>query len=387
MKRNPGNFTFFQILFLVLPLLLFAKEDFKYELQVNKHTVFVNEPILLTFKVWSKVSKKKLIFFEFTPIENRLVYVSKMLKEDVIKDQDMQINSFKYLIFPKKAGNLSLDFDFWIKTISKERLTESNMGDFMRTKAIETIDKKIELKPLNLDIKPLPKKVSFVGDYELKVSLDRNQTEVQSPVYLTLILKGVGSLPKNINLKPDIEDVRVFDDEPKVSIHYDKDGVHYEGKFSYALLSEKDFKIPAIEIEGFSYTKNRIYQLKSSPFSISVKPVNLKSLIDERDNPKSIYESFSNIREWLVYILIFASGYISAILVSSIGKFRIKREDGNSFKKDVKSAKDAKTLLKLLLREDSLRYRVWIEKLESEVYQGERLNLREIKKEILKTLT
>ena len=386
MKKNPGNFTFFQILFFVLPLLLFAEADFKYELQVNKNTAFVNEPILLTFKVWQKNLKKKLIFFEFTPIENRLVYISKMLKEDVIKEAGRQINIFQYLIFPKKAGKIVINFDFWIKTISKERLSDSNMGDFMRTKAIETIDKKIEVKPLNLDIKPLPKKVSLVGDYELKVSIDKNQTEVQSPIYLTLILKGVGVLPKNINLKPDVENVRVFDDEPKVSIQYEKDGVHYEGEFSYALLSEKDFKIPEIKIEGFSYTKNRVYQLKSSPLSISVKEPKLNSLIDERDNPKSIYESFSNIREWFVYILIFASGYISAILVSSIRKFGYKRKEGNNFKKEVKSAKDAKTLLKLLLKEDSLRCRVWIGKLEIEVYQGGKSNLKEIKKEILKSL-
>jgi len=385
MKKNHGNFAFFQILFLVLPLLLFAKADFKYELHLNKHTAFVNEPILLTFKVW-QTDPKKIMFFEFAPVEDKSTFELKLLRQKSNKSLNGTSVTFEYLIFPKKPGETLLNLFFLVKRTSEERLAVNNTGEPVKAKAIDTTDTREVIKPLKLKIKPLPKKVSLVGDYELKVSIDKNQTEVQSPVYLTLILKGVGAIPKNINLKPVIEDVRVFDDEPKESIHYEKDGVHYEGKFSYALLSEKDFKVPAIEIDGFSYTKNRVYKLKSSPLAISVKPVNLKALIDERDNPQSIYESFLKFRELFVYLLIFVSGYISAILVNSIQKIGYKRKEGNSFKKEVKSAKDAKTLLKLLLREDSLHYRVWIEKLEIEVYQGGRSNLREIKKEILKSL-
>jgi len=312
MKKNLGKFTFFQMLFLILPLLLFAKADFKYELYLNKYTAFVNEPILLTFKVW-QTDPEKIMFFEFAPVEDKSAFELKPLWQ--------KNNTFKYLIFPKKSGEILLNLFFLVKRTSEERLATNNTGEPVKAKAIDTTDTREVIKPLKLNIKPLPKKVSLTGDYELKASIDKNQTEVQSPIYLTLVLKGVGSLPKNINLKPDIEDVRVFDDEPKVSIQYDKDGVHYEGKFSYALLSEKDFQIPEIKIEGFSYAKNRVYQLKSSPLSISVNKPKLNSLIDERDNPKSIYESFSKIREWFVYILIFASGYISAILVNSIRKF------------------------------------------------------------------
>ena len=176
MKKNHGKFAFFQMLFLILPLLLFAKADFKYELHLNKHTAFVNEPILLTFKVW-QTNPEKIMFFEFAPVEDKLAFKLKPLRQ--------KNNTFEYLIFPKKPGETLLNLFFLVKRTSEERLATNNTGEPVKAKAIDTTDTREVIKPLKLNIKPLPKKVSLTGDYELKVSIDKNQTEVQSPIYLS----------------------------------------------------------------------------------------------------------------------------------------------------------------------------------------------------------
>jgi len=66
--------------------------------------------------------------------------------------------------------------------------------------------------------------------------------------------------------------------------------------------------------------------------------------------------------------------------------YKLKKEE-NSFREKVKSAKDIKELLKILILEDRERYGEIIEKLEKNIYQKEGIGLGEIKREILKNLS
>jgi len=63
--------------------------------------------------------------------------------------------------------------------------------------------------------------------------------------------------------------------------------------------------------------------------------------------------------------------------------YKLKKEE-NSFREKVKSAKDIKELLKILILEDRERYGEIIEKLEENIYQKRDIGLGRIKREILK---
>jgi len=378
MKRNLGRWLY---LFLLSPLLLFSATDYAYNLHLNKRSAYLNEPILLTFKVW-QTDPKKIIFFEFEPVAHPSDWKMRLLQER--RDMERGAITFEYLLFPQKVGDLSLSFNFIVKRTDEERLRHNNTGEPVKAKAIDTTDTHEVLPPLHLHIKPLPKEVALVGDYRLNVSVDKYETEVNAPIYLNILLEGVGALPKDLNITPKIEGVKVFDDEPKINLRYKADGLHYRGSFSYALLSDQNFTIPAITIEGFSYKKGQTYQLQSQPISIRVQGVTIQKLVDTTSS-ESIYDQLEAIKQWLIYCLVFVSGYISALIVQRIRRVKFsKKEEDDSFQQAVKSADSAKALLKVLLKDHSNHYAIWIDQLEQAVYRGEKVDLKKMKREILK---
>jgi len=378
MKRNLGRWLY---LFLLSPLLLFSATDYAYNLHLNKRSTYLNEPILLTFKVW-QTDPKKIIFFEFEPVAHPFDWKMRLLQER--RDMEGGAITFEYLLFPQKVGDLSLSFNFIVKRTDEERLRHNNTGEPVKAKAIDTTDTREALPLLHLYVKPLPKEVALVGDYRLNVSVDKHEIEANAPIYLTILLEGVGALPKDLNMTPKIEGVKVFDDEPKIDLRYETDGLHYRGIFSYALLSDHDFTIPAITMEGFSYKQERTYRLQSQLIPIKVKGITIEKLVD-LTNTESIYDQLEAMKQWLIYLFVFASGYISALIVQRIRRVRFfKKEEDNSFQQAVKSADSAKALLKVLLKDHPNHYAIWIDQLEKAVYRGEKVDLKKIKKEILK---
>lgn len=379
MKNVRGSLLHL-LLLLLLPFTLVAGEDYDYELKLGKRSLFVKEPVSLTFRVW-RTDPGRILFFEFAPEADRRLEV-RLLRERRGEYRGMPSVTFRYLIVPKEAGEIPLRFRFVVKRTSETRLCYNNTGEPVKAKAIDTTDTMEAVPPEILKVAPLPRPVPLVGDYRLEVSVDKRETAAYSPVYLTVRLWGVGAMPEKVDFTPAIENVRVFADEPKIDIRYTDDGIHYEGTFSYALLSDHSFVIPPIALEAFSYTKKRLYRLESEKRAVDVTPVSVGTLVDDETRPESVYETLETLKRWGVYTLIFLCGYLSALLVGRLrttGKSVSKR---GLFVREVKAARDAKNLLNLLVRTDPTRYAVWIDALEKAVYRGEAVDLGKIKREI-----
>ncbi len=356
--------------------------DFEYELNLSKRAVFVKEPVLLTFKV-RQTDPKQIIFFEFAPLNDKRLEI-KLLQEE--RDENRQGNAvtFRYLLFAKEAGEIPVYYRFIVKRTSETRLRYNNTGEPVKAKAIDTTDTVETLPPTTLHVEPLPKAVPLMGDFKLDVTVDKKETQAFSPIYLTIRLRGVGALPEPLNLLPKIENVRLFADEPSIHTRYETDGVHYDATFSYALLGSSDFLIPLVKIEGFSYHRGELYSLESKPIHITVKPMETAALVDRKNSPESVYETIETLKRWGIYTLIFLCGYLSALLVARLRGLTKRATMEDRFRKEVKSAKDAKTLLRLLVRTDPTRYAPWIDDLEKAVYRGGSANIDAIKKAVMR---
>jgi hypothetical protein len=200
-------------------------------------------------------------------------------------------------------------------------------------------------------------------------------------VYLTLKIEGVGGEPpEKLDVEPKIPGVRVFADEPVVKVHYDDSGAHYEATFAYALMAEGDFTVPPVRIAAFSYTQKRLYELATKPMRVTVAPVPASTLVDKETSPESVYETIESLKRWALDLFIFACGFVSALLFVRVRKMWAARSGGDAFRKEVRRARDAKTLLNLLIRTDPLRYAAFIDDLEGAVYKGRKVNLSQIKK-------
>ena len=369
-------------LLLCVPFLLVAGADYGYELKLSKRSVFVKEPVLLTFRVW-QTDPKQVIFFEFAPKEERWMRV-RLLRET--RDESIRGRSvtFRYLIVPEKEGEIPLRFSFVVKRTTETRLQYNNTGEPVKAKAIDTTDTREVIPPEILQVRPLPKAVPLVGDYRLDISVDKRETAAYSPLYLTIRLRGVGAMPERIDFEPAIEHVRTFADDPKIVTRYETDGIHYDATFSYALLGFNDFLIPSVTMEAFSYRRNELYRLESKAIPISVKTADAAALVESGMHPESVYETIETVKRWGIYLFIFGCGYLSAVLVGRLRGRVTRKSLPERFKKEVRSARSAKTLLELLVRTDPLRYAVWIDDLEKAVYRGRSVDLAAIRKAVLK---
>lgn len=213
--------------------------------------------------------------------------------------------------------------------------------------------------------------------------LDRHETEAFHPVYLTIELQGSGYPPRKDPLPIHIDGVEIFADEPQVSLRYDKSGAHYRRVWTYALVADHDFTIPALTLKAFSPGTGKRYTLHADARRIHViRPVR-KELVDRTTKPESAWESIEALKRWGIDLLIFLSGFFTAWLIGCVRGLWKGRKTESAFVKAVKESKDAKTLLNLLVRTDPKRYGPWIEELEAGIYRGKRIDLKRIKKEVI----
>ncbi|WP_456323906.1 hypothetical protein [Hydrogenimonas sp.] len=381
MKKNPGSLW---LLILLLPLWLHAAADYRYSLEVDKESLYAKEPLLLRFTVW-QTDPSKMMFFSFKPLDRSDFFIKRIDK--VVENTSRRRKAiFTYLLYPLKSGTLTLHFDLVVKRTNEARIALSTTGGRYNVKDVETEDSHENVEPKTIYVKPLPAPVDLVGDFTLITETDRQRSEAYKPVYMTIRLKGRGFPPgPGIFALKFPTNVEYFSDAPKIIERYTKKGIEFEGTWSYALVSSESFTVPPIKLKAFSASKEKLYELSSPAIPIEVVKPPLSQVMAPQDSPESTYAYIERIESWGRYLFIFLCGFISALLYLKIKNLLFKGASPDLFQKEVKSAKDAKELLVLLVRTDVERYAFAIDILERAIYFNEPLDLKEIKKEILKS--
>ncbi len=380
MKRNPGSLW---ILLLALPIWLFAASDFRYTMTLSRDTLYLKEPLLLKFTVW-QTDPNKVMFFDFKPLDEGKFFVKRLDKAGEER-QNLRKATFTYLLYPLQSGTLPLRFDLLVKRTNEERIALSTTGGRDNVKDVETTDTHESVEPAILHVKPLPEKVDLVGDFTLQAKTDTQKSEAYRPLYLTMRLKGRGFPPEASRLEPRFPaGVEHFADNPHITLKYTLEGILFDGLWSYALVASKTFTVPPISLKAFSPQKERIYTLTHPPLHIEIYQPPVSKLTAPRDTPESAYAWIERVKSLSIYLFIFLCGYVSALLWVRIRNRTVKASVGGQFARKVSQINDPKELLGLLIHEDVHRYGPWIEELERAIYGHENVNLKKIKREVLK---
>ncbi|WP_457596745.1 BatD family protein [Hydrogenimonas sp.] len=382
MKRGPGSLPV--ILLFLLWGLVSQAADFDYELSLSKKRAVVGEPVSLRFHAW-QTEPGAILYYEFTPLKSP-DYDIVLLKEETRRTALGNEGYFSYLLFPKRPGPMRVGFRFVLKRTSEQRLQHNNTGEPVKAKAIDTIDTPVPLPDARVEVAPLPAKVALVGDYRLQMAVKRRAVKAGEPLYVTLRLEGVGGEVPPLSLLPDIEGVETFADEPKIEKMPKEDGIHYEGTFTYALLPRESVTIPPVKLRAYSYTKGTLYDIESEPVKIAVEPLRPAEVLDSKNEPESIFERLAAWKGWVLNAFIFLCGYLSALLVERLRRLRPKRGEKQELFRSIKGAKEAKTLLEILVRTRDPRFEGVIERLEKGVYKHEPVDIKALRKEVLSLL-
>jgi len=370
------GFLLFIGFFVVNPL---YANDVAYSFNLSKTDPYEREGVFLEVNL-TQVDQSKVMMFKFSLKDSENYEFHQVGFKEHENYHDLR-HEYLYLIYPKKSGEVDLAFEMRKSITDDDKVAYSISGDRDNVKGLEKKDFDVALKPLRLEVKPLPEGTDLVGEFTFEHHLDRKETEAFDPINLKVELKGEGLLSSFELLKPS-DAYKLFTQDPTFKIYHTKLGSNSSLAWAYAISAKKDFTLPKIVLNAFNPKTQKRYALTLPSYSIEVETIDETSLLDSENYPEKSKGIDSDFWTWLLsYLVVFMAG-----LLTPRDIFQKKKTIETSAKErlhlKISRARTHKALLHLLLLENDGRYAEAIEVLEGVVYNGEQKSLVSIKKEL-----
>ena len=378
MKQNLGKLI---VLFIYNTLLLCA-EDFVYDFYTNSHTPYVKEPILLSIDI-NQSNPDVVLFFQFKIKKNSAYSVKQIVSSQNHTLHHTKIH-YRYLIYPLRSGDINITFDLTKRVTNDESVAYSFSGDRDDFKKLETVDTQININPITLHVKSLPKKTQLIGNYNLSYTINKHKVQSYEPISMNVIIQGEGYPPLVKDIIHNEDNITLFKQAPILKQIIHPNSIYYKATYTMALSNDKSFNLSPITLHAFNPKTHEPYQLSIPAQQFTVTAVNTNTLVDKINSPKPLNINFSWIKTFLGYLTAFIAGYASALLLKRKKQKIIK--SNNPLKQKIENAKNEKILLQLLLSTDNICFKDAIEHLESSLYGDGKINLKKIKKDILEQL-
>lgn len=253
---------------------------------VDKRTVYLGEPVIVTLKVYDRMGLSRLA-------PPKLPALQGFYKNDIPTPELRQLTRenvngqiyntgviARFILYPQKTGDLTIgsvefngavqrtvtrrsrswfDFDFDFPTIQEQPVT-------------------FRSEPVTIHVKPLPpgQPANFsgtVGDLSMAASIDKPELNTNDALTLKIKLTGKANM-KMIN-PPVVSFPADFDAYPpkaNVQEEYTTEGTTGSVTFEYIAIPRHPgtFTIPPVSFSYFSPRSNEYKTLASQPFSVTV---------------------------------------------------------------------------------------------------------------------
>lgn len=263
-----------------------SKNDIFLRTSVTKHSVYQQEYLVATVKLYNRLNLGGVSNVEFPDYNGFLAY--DLAKPNEINWSIENIDGRNYntailrqtLLYPQRSGKLQIG-EAKLDAVIRQRSNRGQQdlfGDFFST--YQEVRKALKTKPQTITVKPLPagKPSNFSGisgsNISLNAALDKMTVKANEPVTLKITLKGNGNL-KLVNT-PKISFPADFESyDPKVvnSLKNTTQGVMGSRSFEYLVIPRYagDFTIPSYSLSYFD-TKTKAYKtVSTSSFDLKVE--------------------------------------------------------------------------------------------------------------------
>jgi hypothetical protein len=273
------------------------------KLQVSKTSCYVGEPIVATYKLYSRLQSESRVT-KHPSLNGFSVYDMIEPNGDAVSVETVNGKPFtvhtirKAQLIPLQSGTVELDPVEIENTVhfvksSQRRHEQNTLQDLFDQFAEEAnpgvpVEKNITLdsKPVAITVKPLPeesKPVSFngaVGHFAMEAGIENKNARAQDAAILKVTVKGAGNLPVvNAPFVKWPSGVESYDAAVKDNI--DKTIAPLSGTktFEYSFIPKIKgrYDIPAIEFSYFDPASSSYKTLLSKPLSIEVAPAQKNS--------------------------------------------------------------------------------------------------------------
>ena len=254
---------------------------------VDKTTVYEQEALLLTFKIY------KLPSVDLQSLSTKMPDLKNFHVQEIELPQQKEFNLehyngrnyqtmvwSQYLLFPQHSGELEIPATSYEGVIAQR--VENNSGDifdmFFNSSRYVEVKKDLPTRSIKINVKPLPqgKTGSFyggVGDFSISSTISSTDVTANDAVTVRVILSGTGNL--KLVKTPEMKFPQDFDIyDPKVENKYTIKGGRQTGNkvYEYLIIPRHagQYTIPALEFQYFDPKSGSYKTVKTDEYTLNV---------------------------------------------------------------------------------------------------------------------
>lgn len=257
--------------------------DLFIKVSASKQHVREQEPILLTYKVYTlvgltqlngKMADLKSFYTREVPLPTE-----KSFKVETFNGRHYRTVTWQqYVMFPQATGKLEIpSITYEGLVVQQNRNVDPFEAFFNGGSGYIEVKKQITAPGITIQVDPLPQRPSNfsggVGQYTISASLDKTQVKANDPVKLRVVVNGAGNM--KLLKQPIVKFPKDFDSyDAKVTDNTKLTTQGLEGSIIYDFLAvprhQGEFEIPAIEYIYFDTRTNAYKTVKTESFKLSV---------------------------------------------------------------------------------------------------------------------
>ena len=283
--------------------------DLFIKVSANKKRVHEQEPILLTYKVYTLVGLTSL---RGDMPDLKSFYTQEV---DLPQQKSFSIETFngrpyktttwsQYVMFPQMTGKLEIpSITFEGIVVQQNRNIDPFEAFFNGGSGYVEVKKKIQAPGIEIQVDPLPERpANFsggVGTFTVSAQLDKTEVKANDPVSMRIIVSGTGNL--KLIKQPVVNFPKDFDKyEPKITDKTKLTSNGIEGSMIYDILvvprHQGKYEIPPVEFTYFDTSANAYKTIKSEPFVLDVAKGSGAGTVNDFSGQTDLQELTKDIR-------------------------------------------------------------------------------------------
>jgi tetratricopeptide (TPR) repeat protein len=257
--------------------------DLFIKVSANKNRVHEQEPILLTYKVYTLVDLTSLNgkmpdLKSFYSQEIALPQQKKFTIENVNGKPYRTVTWSQYVMFPQMTGKLEIPpITFEGVVVQANPDIDPFEAFFNGGSSYVEVKKQIKAPGLSVEVLPLPERpANFsggVGQFNIKASLDQTEVKANDPVTLRITVSGAGNM--KLLKEPVVnfpQDFDKYDAKQNEKTKLTANGL--EGSITYEFLAvprhQGTYDIPPVEFVYYDTRENAYKTLKTEALKLNV---------------------------------------------------------------------------------------------------------------------
>ena len=278
--------------------------DLFIKVNANKKKVYEQEPILLTYKVYTLV--------DLTQLEGKMPELTGFHTQEIPLPQQKSfhiervngkpyrtVTWSQYVMYPQMTGKMEIpSITFKGIVVQQNRSVDPFEAFFNGGSGYVEVKRNIVAPSIKIDVLPLPHKpANFsggVGKFNISAQLNKNELKAGDPLSLRIVVGGIGNL--KLIKQPVVNFPKDWDKyDPKVTDKTKLTSNGLEGNMIYDILAvprnQGHYTIPPVELTYYDTSLNQYKTIKTQSFEIEVAKGDgsRSSVVDySKDQPKDI---------------------------------------------------------------------------------------------------